>query len=53
MGPEETWGNFNRSNVYRFFRVEKLAQRTALINEEGGSLLRYALSYLQVRIISI
>jgi hypothetical protein len=31
----------------RFFRVEKLAQRTALVEEDGGSLLRYALSYLQ------
>ena len=26
----------------------KLAKQTALIDEEGGSLLRYALSYLQV-----
>jgi len=31
----------------RFRRVEKLAKRTALVGDEGGSLARYALSYLQ------
>jgi len=40
----------NKWKFFRFFRVEKLAKRTALIDEDGGSLLRYALSYLQVQI---
>lgn len=31
----------------RFNRVEEMAKRTALVGEEGGSLLLYALSYLQ------
>lgn len=31
----------------RFLKVENLARKTALIGEEGGSLLTYALSYLQ------
>jgi len=31
----------------RFNRVEEMARRTALVGEEGGSLLLYALSYLQ------
>jgi len=31
----------------RFFRVEAIAKRTALVGEDGGSLLLYALSYLQ------
>lgn len=31
----------------RFLRVEKMAKRTALIGDEGGSLFKYLLSYLQ------
>ena len=31
----------------RFNRVEEMARRTALVGEEGGSLLLYGLSYLQ------
>ena len=31
----------------RFLKVEKMAKRTALIGEEGGSLFKYLLSYLQ------
>ena len=31
----------------RFNRVEEMAKRTALVGEEGGSLLLYGLSYLQ------
>jgi len=48
--PEEagTRGIFTEDSIReRFRRVEKLARRTAMIGEEGGSLLRYALSYMQ------
>ena len=31
----------------RFFRVEKMAKRTALVKEEDSSLLMYLLSYIQ------
>lgn len=31
----------------RFLKVEKLAKRTAMIGDEGGSIFKYALSYLQ------
>lgn len=31
----------------RFARVEQMAKRTALVGDQGGSLLLYALSYLQ------
>lgn len=32
----------------RFSKVERVCRRVALIDENGGSILRYALSYLQV-----
>jgi len=35
----------------RFFRVEAMARRTALVGEEGGSLLLYLLSYLQSALV--
>ena len=35
----------------RFFRVEAMAKRTALVGEEGGSLLLYLLSYLQSALV--
>jgi len=31
----------------RFFKVERMAKRTALIGDDGGSLLMYGLSFLQ------
>jgi len=35
----------------RFFKVELMAKRTALIDENGGSLLMYCLSYLQSMLV--
>lgn len=35
----------------RFSKVEEMAKRTALIGEEGGSLLLYGLSYLQSMLV--
>jgi mitofilin len=52
--PEEagTRGIFTEDSIReRFRRVEKLARRTAMIGQEGGSLMRYALSYLQSLLI--
>ena len=35
----------------RFLNVERVCRRVALIDENGGSVLRYALSYLQVLLV--
>jgi len=35
----------------RFFKVERLCQRVSMIDEHGGSLLKYALSYLQSMLV--
>lgn len=35
----------------RFLKVEEVAKQTAMIGPEGGSLLRYFLSYLQSKVI--
>ncbi len=48
--PDEvsTRGVYTEESIReRFRRVEKVARRTALIGDEGGSLMRYLLSYLQ------
>ena len=48
--PEEasTRGIYTEDSIReRFRRVEKMARRTAMIGDDGGSLFRYFLSYLQ------
>lgn len=46
--PVAERGVFTESSIReRFLRVETMAKRTALIGEEGGSMLTYLLSYLQ------
>lgn len=36
----------------RFFKVERLCKRVSMIGDEGGSLFKYALSYLQALLVS-
>ena len=44
------WKTFSLVFQERFLNVERVCRRVALIDENGGSILRYALSYLQVSI---
>ena len=37
----------------RFCKVERLCKRVSMIDEEGGSLFKYALSYLQSLLVSL
>ncbi|TRY63267.1 hypothetical protein TCAL_14312 [Tigriopus californicus] len=46
--PVADRGVFTESSIReRFLRVETMAKRTALMGEEGGSMVTYLLSYLQ------